>query len=117
MTKRGAQPNNTNAIKHGYYSDRMTRGELDDITAALSLDLSDEISLTRVQIRRLLTYLDDNPPASLDHAIAALNAIAAANAKTAHLVRLQQTIAAANGNNDVDLATALTAALAELTPR
>ena len=43
--KRGGQPCNTNALKHGFYSHRFNNLELADLGTALSDGLTDEIAL------------------------------------------------------------------------
>jgi hypothetical protein len=49
----GAPVGNANARKHGFYGRLYTAGELEDLaTAAVAGDLSDEIALLRVRIRR-----------------------------------------------------------------
>jgi hypothetical protein len=56
--KRGAQPGNTNALKHGFYSHRFNNLEISDLNTALSDGLTDEIALLRVIIRRVFEYAD-----------------------------------------------------------
>jgi len=54
--KRGGQPGNTNARKHGFYSDRFSEDELALVAAFVTdLTLDDEIWMQRVVNRRLLT--------------------------------------------------------------
>jgi len=49
----GAPPGNANARKHGFYGRLYTERELEDLAvAAAAGDLSDEIALLRVRIRR-----------------------------------------------------------------
>ena len=52
--KRGAQPGNRNAIKHGFYSDQFKQAEKMSLSLVQSADLTDEIQLFRVQFRRYL---------------------------------------------------------------
>jgi len=52
--KRGAQPGNANAIKHGFYSRRFTRLEMDDLENATLDHLMDAIVLLKVVGRRVL---------------------------------------------------------------
>jgi hypothetical protein len=40
---RGAQPGNTNALKHGFYSKRFSQLELTDLETALGDGLGDEV--------------------------------------------------------------------------
>jgi len=54
---RGAQPGNTNALKHGFYSralDRLSREDLTQARALDATDLSEEIALQRARLLRLL---------------------------------------------------------------
>jgi hypothetical protein len=51
--KRGAQPSNTNALKHGFYSREFRQAEINDLPA-LQLRLEDEIAAARVAGRRIL---------------------------------------------------------------
>lgn len=50
--KRGAQPGNRNAIKHGFYSDQFKQAEKMSLSLIQQTDLTDEIQLFRVQLRR-----------------------------------------------------------------
>jgi hypothetical protein len=50
---RGAQPGNTNALKHGFYSARFSPLEARDLDVALRDGVEDEIALLRITIRRV----------------------------------------------------------------
>jgi hypothetical protein len=50
--KRGAQPGNRNAFKHGFYSDQFKQAERNSLSLVQPADLTDEIQLFRVQLRR-----------------------------------------------------------------
>ena len=52
--KRGAQPGNRNAIKHGFYSDQFKQAERMSLSLVQPADLTAEIQLFRVQLRRYL---------------------------------------------------------------
>jgi len=52
--KRGAPPGNTNALKHGYYSQQLRRAHLPDDDPSNLIDLKEEIALLRCFIRHLL---------------------------------------------------------------
>ncbi len=59
--KRGAQPGNTNALKHGFYSKALKEAEKIELEAARDLDgLDDEIALLRVKIKSLVERDEDN---------------------------------------------------------
>jgi hypothetical protein len=47
VKKRGAQPGNTNALQHGFYSRQMHSGEIADLSA-ITPDLNGEIAMLRV---------------------------------------------------------------------
>jgi hypothetical protein len=64
MPRRGAQPGNINALKHGFYSTHFTRGEIESLDPSISAGLLDEIALLKVLVRRLFDYAED--PTSLD---------------------------------------------------
>ncbi len=50
--KRGGQPGNTNAIKHGFYTKNFSLAECRGLEATKEIVLADEIALLRVLIRR-----------------------------------------------------------------
>ena len=50
--KRGAQPGNTNALKHGFYTKNFSLAERRGLEATQEIVLADEIALLRVLIRR-----------------------------------------------------------------
>jgi len=52
--KRGAQMGNRNAFKHGFYSDQFKQAERMSLSQIPNTDLTDEIEVVRVQIRRYL---------------------------------------------------------------
>lgn len=85
--RRGGQPGNTNALKHGFYArNLLTRDTpgLDD----LPLDaLADEITLMRVFIRRVTENIDANP--SLEKSIEHLRIISFAMLSLTRLMRAQ----------------------------
>lgn len=95
--KRGGQPGNTNALKHGFYSHRFNNLELSDLDAALSDGLTDEIALVRVIIRRVFEYADADAQ-NLDTWSQALNTLGAASTRLAGLLRTQQLIAGDSGD-------------------
>ena len=51
--KRGGQPGNTNALKHGFYTKNFSLAERRGLQATEGVALGDEIGLLRVLIRRL----------------------------------------------------------------
>ena len=59
--RRGGQPGNTNALKHGFYSRRFSPTDLKDLEDCDSPGLQDEITLLRIFIRRLVDIAYDAP--------------------------------------------------------
>ena len=58
--KRGAPPGNRNAIKHGFYSGEFNLAEKMSLSLIGEFDLSGEIELFRVQIRRFIKAGDES---------------------------------------------------------
>jgi hypothetical protein len=57
--RHGAPPGNTNAVKHGFYRPTIREDEYADLlTYAEQFDLADELAITRVRLRRLMTTVD-----------------------------------------------------------
>jgi hypothetical protein len=52
--RRGGQPGNRNALKHGFYAAQLRKADLKDLEACRSAGLVDEINLLRVHIRRVV---------------------------------------------------------------
>jgi len=87
VRKRGSQPGNQNAFKHGFYSKIFARVEKADLEALLSQGLDDEIAMLRVATRRffeLATGCDD-----LVRAATALNALGLAASRLGDMLSLQ----------------------------
>jgi hypothetical protein len=58
--KRGGQPGNRNALKHGYYSRVFTREEIEDLRSAGDVrGLDEEIALVRHVIKKAAVSPDD----------------------------------------------------------
>ena len=71
--KRGAQPGNQNARKHGFYSKHLTPDQMKQLEEADDLrDLGPEIALLRVKLNTLL----DDPDVSLELILRAVNSLA-----------------------------------------
>jgi hypothetical protein len=85
--KPGAQPGNTNALRHGFYSRRFRCLEKRDLENGLQDGLRDEISLLRVQIRRLVELAEGQT--DLKEAIQSLTAIGLACTRLANMLKTQ----------------------------
>ena len=88
IRKRGAQPGNLNAYKHGFYSRRFSMVELSDLSNVLSENLDDEIALLRIIIRRVFEYAD-NEAVTLSDWMSALSTLAASATRLSGLLRTQ----------------------------
>jgi hypothetical protein len=93
--RRGAQPGNTNALKHGFYSRRFTAGDREDLEARLSEGVSDEIAMLRVIVRRMFNAtLDsgtpDQPGQDLEQLSRTINTLSIAAIRIGNLLKLQQ---------------------------
>ena len=111
--KRGGQPDNTNALKHGFYSRRFNQVEVDDLKAILEGDqagLQNEINMLRVAMQRVFHITEHRDP---DIATRALATLSNASARVGGLMRLQMQMGQ-EGENEV--LEALNTAIVELIP-
>lgn len=73
MAKRGSQPANQNARKHGFYSRALSEAEGIEIEAASQVEgIDEEIALLRVKLRELI----ENQPDRVELHFEAANTIA-----------------------------------------
>lgn len=56
----GAPPGNQNRTIHGYYRRRIPRAELDGIEE-FPTDLSEELNIVRITVRKLLSAIEESP--------------------------------------------------------
>ena len=107
--KRGAQPGNLNALKHGFYARFFRPAEASDLEAILETGLSDEIALLRVAMRRLFERAaETDEPRDYARLFAAL---AAAAGRLASLVQVQARLGKDSG---ADVIAAINQALSEV---
>ena len=64
--KRGGQPGNTNALKHGFYTKNFSLTERRSLQEIEGVVLSDEIGLLRVLIRRFANQIKGSQGVSLN---------------------------------------------------
>jgi hypothetical protein len=57
--KKGAQPGNGNALRHGFYSRSFTRSDMSSLDSDVKGEFHDEINLARVNANRLAELLKD----------------------------------------------------------
>ena len=114
--KRGGQPGNRNAIKHGFYARYFREFELVDLDIlreeALP-QLASEVALLRIQVRRLEEYLQkaEEEGVKLDW-VAYLNSLGLACTRIATLLKTQKDL---GGNQTTGIAAVFAQALAEVT--
>jgi hypothetical protein len=110
--KRGAQPGNLNALKHGFYAKHFRSDELAELAQATTASLNGEIGLTRVAARRVLALLDEAERADdpVGSKVALLNAISMAALRVASLLKTKKYL---SGNGD-DMGAALQEALKDV---
>jgi len=70
--KRGAQPGNQNACKHGFYSKHLEKARRQEIKEAARNGLDEEIALLRLKIRDIL----EHDPHNLNLVIRAMGTLA-----------------------------------------
>jgi hypothetical protein len=88
--KRGAPPGNRNALKHGFYSRKFKKANLTSVDQANPIDLEDEITLIRLNIRHLLE-LGLNAK-DLNEGIQILRVVSLGASTLARLIRTQHII-------------------------
>jgi uncharacterized protein YjcR len=93
--KRGGQPGNLNALKHGHYSRRLRDPEA-------GADLEQEITLMRTLVRRISKQAED-PEAQLDVLLKTLNAIGAATDRLARVLKVQKAFVEATISAEVNI--------------
>ncbi|RPI23015.1 MAG: hypothetical protein EHM70_23070 [Chloroflexota bacterium] len=94
--KRGGQPGNANALKHGFYSRRFKSGEVQDLETANPNGLKDEIAMLRVATRRVMDLADGLD--TLDEAIVVLRALGLAASRLAGLLKTQKALSGPAGD-------------------
>ena len=94
MRKRGGQPGNTNALKHGFYSRAFRSVDIDDLDT-LELKLEDEIAAARVAGRRMLELSDE-----MTEPMQSIRALAAFSTHLIHIASLMRTHAILTGGGN-----------------
>jgi hypothetical protein len=95
--KRGGQPGNINALRHGFYSSLFKPLEAKDLEDILSTGLEEEIAMLRVATRRALELAHDAD--DIDQTIKALGALGLASIRISRSLKAQKEI----GDGDLAL--------------
>ena len=85
--KRGGQPGNLNALKHGFYAGGMTRDEVKGL-ARIGEGLMDEINLLRVIIRRVAELA--NQVEQKEELLGLLDTLGSAGVRLGSMLRTQK---------------------------
>jgi hypothetical protein len=96
-TKRGGQPGNTNAVRHGFYSRKFRDLEVEDL-GQVKGGLQDEIAMLRVSIRRVFDratklgdeFAEKGPGSELFALSQLLTTLGIATTRLAHMLRTQK---------------------------
>lgn len=107
--KRGGQPGNRNALKHGFYAKHYWKGEGSDLAANLVIGLEDEIAMLRVATRRLFSM--SSQEAELDEVIAITGMLGRVTTNLAVLMKTQKGM---GGDNGSDIARQISEALSDV---
>ena len=73
--KRGAQPGNTNAFRHGFYSESYSLADMQALDSNVKGEFHDEIALARVNAAHLARLMKDYQDMALEDFISASNAL------------------------------------------
>ena len=87
--KPGAQPGNTNALKHGFYASAFNERELSDLDAVLEHGLQNELNMLRVATRRFFEMATNSENQTLESVGQTLSLLSMAAGKLAAITRIQ----------------------------
>ena len=97
--KRGGQPGNTNAWKHGFYAKNFTLAERRGLQAVEGVFLGDEIGLLRVLIRRFAEQIQSSQGVAINESAMHLAVISDAMLRLASLLRTDRMLGGSECNN------------------
>jgi hypothetical protein len=96
--KRGGQPGNTNAFKHGFYAKNFSLGERRGLQATEGIVLGDEIALLRVLIRRFAEQIQASQGVGLTESAQLLAVISEAMLRLGSLLRTDHMLGGAQND-------------------
>ncbi len=109
--KRGAQPRNQNAFKHGFYSNTFQSGELGDLDAYMAKGIDEEIIMLRIVARRVMALA--NGVKDLEESITLLGALGLASARLAGMLKVKAIVGDDSGDAKQAISNALSDVLKE----
>jgi len=113
---RGAQPGNTNAVKHGFYSRQFRPQEISDLDSILMGNLDDEINMFRIVMRRVFDLAHEKKVSKeeeLNHWIGAMECLGRASIREGNLLKTQHML----GGTGEQMIEVIKAALTNITER
>lgn len=110
--RRGAQPGNTNALVHGFYSRQMRAGEIADLSTILP-DLNGEIAMLRVLAGRAVEAINSSKDITITDWSMLLNSIGSAFIRISSLTRTQALLSGEDKSMNSCLSQALSTVLAD----
>ena len=96
--KRGGQPGNTNAFKHGFYTKNFSLAERRGLQAANGVVLGDEIALLRVLIRRFAEQIQSSQGVPPSESAQHLAVVSEAMLRLASLLRTDHMLGGAQSS-------------------
>jgi hypothetical protein len=113
--KRGGQPGNTNALKHGFYTKNFSLAERRELESVKGIVLGDEIALLRVLIRRFADQILSIQDVSLNESAQHLAVVSEAMLRLASLLRTNHLLGGSESDTFMEtLNLALTEVSAEM---
>ncbi|MFO8241353.1 MAG: hypothetical protein R6T90_10210 [Dissulfuribacterales bacterium] len=96
--KRGGQPGNTNAFKHGFYTKNFSLAERRGLQSTEGVVLGDEIALLRVLIRRFAEQIQASQGVALTESAQNLAVVSEAMLRLASLLRTDHMLGGAQSS-------------------
>jgi len=96
--KKGAQPGNLNALKHGFYSRQFQERELTDLEEIDAEGLENEIAMLRVMMRRLMERI--NNCEDLEQLNAVVGTLGMASSRLASMLRTESFLGKKQGMDE-----------------
>lgn len=108
--KRGGQPGNLNALKHGFYSRQFQDQELLDLEAIMAEGLDDEIAMLRVAMRRYFELVTQHIT-DIDYMANTVEIMGMAATRLAGLLKIKKFL---GGGEDEELLSTINQAIADV---
>lgn len=90
IRRRGGQPGNRNALRHGFYSGSFQQKEAELLSSGGGVDFDDEIELVRILIKRTMDKAKEQDDLTLDENLSLLRTVSFAAMVVERLSRARQ---------------------------